>query len=287
MTQPPATFKSFEPRPGHTPCLLPPRIEALVGTLALPGHFTADDLREMAKFREIPNVHGVQAYAVERPWEGAGEAVRTGTLPEPFERALVHLLEATPLVLVQGRLLPHLREPMTVQAIVPQAYAHLATMLRRLLHPWATPDDAAPEPAVFSLLVWPEPLRARGGSELTKSWLGAWEGDRDGRSEAIVIGHDDPALLMRLIAEAAGRWAGAQSADIAVDAACLWAGPVWPLTDPVAGARRIEALDVDTVLIGVPHDGEGHFPALEQENASDDALGGWVVPLPPHQHPAG
>jgi hypothetical protein len=293
MTQSPRTFKSFDPRPGHTPCRLPPLIDQLAGDQCLPAYFGLDDLREMAKFREIPNVHGLAAYPIEQPAPagfdpadpahsqpgGAPGSNNPGALapipelPAGVAKPLAGRLAAEPLVMVQGALLRERPAPLRIQAIVPQSHAHLAAALQRLLYSW--PEASAPQPADYSMLFWPPPLRTRRGESLLETFVGHWPASPTVGAEGtgLVIGCDDPGLLVRLLTDAAHRATSGEGST------SDWAAALWPACKLAVGdSRRTHALAVGSMLFGIPHDGAGHFPALEGDETAE--LTGWIIPPP-------
>jgi hypothetical protein len=300
--------------------------------LALPGHFGLDDLREMSKFREIANVHGLAAYPIEHParapfdpWAAMPATASPApddpqSLPQPLGRALAERLADEPLLLVQGMiLLPGDRafdaRAFTVQAILPQAHAHLAALLRRTLHPWngrrpgEHGDADKPGAADLTLLAWPEPLSAGRGQAPIASFMGLWPGQGEpgnpgnprGPGVGLIVGHDDPTLWMALIRDAVRRrlawpaaWSGmaasaspagvprdatsktGEASVMALAAPPEWAGWLLPAATLAATeARRARALAVGAWLFGVETDGAGHFPLLEG-NVKEGS--GWIIP---------
>jgi hypothetical protein len=272
MNQIPPTFKCFEPRPGHTPCLLPPPIERLVGAQALPAYFGLADLREMSKFLEIPNVHGLAAYPIERPEPeepGLVSVAAQAELLDGADTALARELFTHAWVMTRGTL-PATAGPdarQLIQIILPQTHAHLAAVFGRMLHPWPAENaDAAAGllRADLTMLVWPRTLFMLDGTPILESFIGHWPG------AVVVVGHDDPALLIRLIL-ADGR------------ARPEWIVPLQSAVELAATAEgRRRALGLGSWLVGVRDDGLGHFPIFEQDaGESDRQGGGWVVaPFP-------
>jgi hypothetical protein len=309
MTETTRTFKSFEERPGHTPCRLPPLLDDLVGGQCLPAYFGPDDLREMAKFGEIPNVHGLAAYRIERPAPpeydpadsrrsgGAGEAGDAAgalapipELPAGVGRPLANRLAAEPLVMAQGVLLPERDAPLRARAIVPQSHAHLAAALRAMLHPWPADEEPGGGIADYTLLIWPAALRSRRGEAIVETLIGHWPASArvGAQGVGLTIGDDDPSLAARLLIDAVRRRLAGEGSGAALETGgseprvvdgnrvrSLWAAPLAAVADLAAteeGRRR--ALAVGTWLYGVADDGAGHFPALEGGDGDD---GGWAV----------
>jgi hypothetical protein len=323
MNPPIKHIRSLDPRPGHTPCRLPPLVDTLAGSQALPGYFGLDDLREMGKFREIPNVHGLAAYPIEHPapkgldpWAAMPEAAPSAptdpkALPGGLGRALAERLADDPLLLIQGMiLLPGDRafdaRAFTVRAILPQAHAHLAALLRRALHAWDgrrgrrpceslvldEPSVAEPSVADLTILAWPEPLPAGRGQAPIASFIGHWPGQDEpgspgnpgGPGVGLIVGHDDPALFMTLIHDAARRRSAWPAAGSGMDASAVppaWAGWLLPAATMAATeAGRARALAVGAWLFGVESDGAGRFPMLDGDIVSNGSVPsglGWIA----------
>lgn len=192
------TFKPFNQTP-ITLAELPPLVRRILeGKQFYPG-MSDEDLREMSKFWEIPNVEGLAAHPVERPGAADEPEVRQGA-PELSEGVLKSLdweLTRTPAVLTAGELAGGSGRPFRVAVIAPQSYSQLNQALQRML--WPLADSAAP--LDYTLLAWPEPLKRKNGSVVVERLVRHWPDEGTG----VIVGHDDPALMARLLAAAARR----------------------------------------------------------------------------------
>lgn len=192
------TFKPFNQTPISL-AELPPLVRRILeGKQFFPG-LTDEDLREMSKFWEIPNVEGLAAHPVERPGTVEEPEARQGAaeLSESALKSLDYELKRTPGVLVAGELAGGSGRPFRVAVIAPQSYSQLAQALQRML--WPLTESAAP--LDYTLLVWPEALKRKNGSVVVERLVRHWPDEETG----VILGHDDPALMARLLATAARR----------------------------------------------------------------------------------
>ena len=193
------------------PATLPDLLAVLLAGQSIQAGLSDEDLREMAKFTELPNVEGLAAHGVARPmppgydpgaegWSHGPVAVaRRPELPMGVAKVLYARMRTGASVMVCGWVAGASAAPVAVQAIFPQAQAHLAAGLQRMLHPFQ--QDPTGERAYYTLLVWPEPLLRRNGRIMIESLIGHWPADGVG----LVIGFDDPYLMAELILDAARR----------------------------------------------------------------------------------
>jgi len=208
------TCKSFEDPGRINPVRLPPPLGRLLTGKQLYAHLGETDLREMAKFTEIPNIEGLAAHAIARraPVEALtlAAARQERGLSERAERALERRLAEEPTLLMRGRLAGASASPIAVQVLIPQGQAHLAAALRRMLWPLEE-DSVAPRgetPVHYTLFCWPEPLCERGGRLV----LARLVAQRVEEGIGFALGYDDPCLLAAMLAGAARRrWSGEAS----------------------------------------------------------------------------
>ncbi len=165
----------------------------------------ADDLREMCKFRERPNLAGLAVHEIERPlpadWEPSRDLrPREGypELGEGLQRALSHGLNAQPVIVVRGLLGGGSPAALPVEIYIPQHGAQLALAMQALLHPWRGTAQVA---ARVRILCWHEPLHNRQGRLLRERMIAWWAE----AGFALTIGHDDPSLLADILWDAAQR----------------------------------------------------------------------------------
>lgn len=229
---------AFEPaRPASfdfDPARLPGLIGELLAGRQILDRLGEDDLREMSKLREAPNIEGLAAHRVERPMSpgfdparpGGGQApraiARRPELPIGVFRVLLNRIGAESFVIVRGWAAGASARPMAVQVVWPQPQAHLAAGLRRML--WTAQDQSSADPQdggiAYTLLVWPQPLLRRSGQVMLDAFIGHWPADRAG----FVIGCDDPRLSAELILDAGHRyWAGPAGNEFEISQGRHWA----------------------------------------------------------------
>ena len=217
------------------PARLPGLIgELLAGRQILDG-LGEDDLREMSKLREAPNIEGLSAHRVERPMARGFDPARPGVgqgpraiarrpeLPIGIYRVLMNRIGAESFVIVRGWAAGASARPMAVQVVWPQSQAHLAAGMRRML--WTAEDQTLADPQdgeiAYTLLVWPEPLLHSSGRVMLEGLIGHWPADRAG----IVIGCDDPRLAAELILDAGRRyWSEPAGEEFEISQGQRWAG---------------------------------------------------------------
>jgi hypothetical protein len=307
MNQNDPTCKPFE-RTKFEARQFPPLLAELLGRHMLLPEMTAEDLREMSKFDEIPNVEGLAAHKVEYPLaRDPGEPPTTPHFAKEVTPAILKALDRglkpVHTLVVRGALGGASQAPFSVQIIVPQFGAQLAMALKQMLWPLEKPAG----PVAHTLFLWPRPLKDKFGRVLAENWVH----QRSGTGFGMTIGNDDlymvEALLraaaaefwetrpgMRRIASGEGvatvdREAGTAkfvSAEDETDTPFFsedllieeggWISPVWANPKvPVCGlagdeALRRAALGLGSIMLGVASDGEGHFPLLHQAHDAGD-----------------
>lgn len=159
------------------------------------------DFREMAKFWEAPNIHGLPMHPISRPVGGELIQEFPGTLAEfmaahptsPLKR-LRRLIERESVLAVRGTLAAGCSRPFRVTALVPQTWAHVAQGFDAVFYP----PDPAPEPSDLTIIQIPDTSEdGRRAFQLTIHFPGS--------RLALALGTDDlrPALLVAM--EAANR----------------------------------------------------------------------------------
>lgn len=118
-------------------------LSELLGDHQVYADLSAEDLREMAKFDEQPNVLGLAAHGLRRipgvqaPYEVHG-SIRD--LNPSFRRRLHEAIHREPLLCVRGSLAGASRSPFQISAYFAQDQAHLAAGLQAIL--WPAPAGA-------------------------------------------------------------------------------------------------------------------------------------------------
>lgn len=304
MNENDATRKSFN-QLGFGAAELPPLLGGLMEGKQLLPPMTAEDLREMSKFNELPNVAGLAAHRVLRPAPegldpGGTEAPEgepapripspTPELPGGVYPALSAALIHTPSLVLHGALAGRGGRPFGVGVIVPLAQgAHLAQALARML--WEPAEGG--RRLEYVLFVWPEVLRRKDGAVIAAGLMGHWPDQRTG----VLLGYDDPALAARMMLDAARRrWegegcrligapeGGAEEAreDLLLEESgretAVWANPLLAAAALARSAEgRRAALAVGALPLGVEVDAEGHFPLFEGATPAAGSPAGWVV----------
>jgi hypothetical protein len=176
----------------------PEEIRALFrGVEVYPG-LSAEDFREMAKFKESPNLCGLPAHSIRRPLRG--EKIREFSSPvrdltrhkagDPIGN-LRSLFSEEPSLLLRGRLAEGSARPFCLTALVPQSHAHLAQGIDALFWP-AGPVEAESFPSDLHLILWPN------SAEQLILHLPA-------SKLLISLGTDDPRAALIVVVEAAHR----------------------------------------------------------------------------------
>lgn len=173
-------------------------IETLLDGALVLDDLSDDDLREMAKFEETPNLYGLEAHRATLPAPDAWHQ-RLATLevnrkdasplaaPTPVLRALTRALRRQPLLHVNGALAGAGGAFFVVECWLPQAKAHLLKALRRML--W--PSEHA---AHLQVCLMAEPLTGPREKIFAPQW---WSDPRQTRM--LLTGCDDFAFLVDLL----------------------------------------------------------------------------------------
>lgn len=139
---------------------LPDCVRGILGNAEVYPSLDAVDFREMSKFTEVTNVHGLPIHPIRRPPDPDGLLESNGLLEDLPTAVFVHLreaLRATPQILLRGVFAGSLSHVFPVAACFPRDDAHLARAWDALL--WRD-NPAAAEPAltVLHLPDFNEPL---------------------------------------------------------------------------------------------------------------------------------
>lgn len=191
--------------------LAPPRLleKLLAGHQVLHG-LTADDLREMCKAREITNLCGLAAHAIERPlppeWDPAADLQARSDRPDLGEnlyRALAYGINVQPVICVRGWLAGASEAALPVEVYAPLHGARMAMAAQAMLYPGNADLLIGNEqfPSRMRILCWHEPLLTRHGREVLDRFVGYWPA----AGFALMIGYDDPSLIADILWDIAQR----------------------------------------------------------------------------------
>ncbi|GEM_PF-2801483 len=130
----PSPDQSLNARAGET---LPPAVADLLDGLQIYTGLSTEDLREMGKFRELPNISGLPVHPLRHPLAIETE-LRESTrpvaeLPRDFLKALRAQLGREPVLKVEGLAAGASANPTRVTAFFPQREAHLGYGLVSIL----------------------------------------------------------------------------------------------------------------------------------------------------------
>jgi hypothetical protein len=209
--------------------------------LLAPAHLLAApapaDLREMSKFTELTNLHGLAAHPIEHAapaplrerfaaaaWSAPWPLADTPSLSPSLATALRRLLTLEPTLVVSGRLAAASPYPFTVDLLVPQPLAHLALIALRLLAP---PEHGlAPPCGHFTLLITPAPPTRSAAPALPQFFR--WPASQGLAAGALSIACDDPCIIPSLLLASACPCWHAAGAHLAPNANASSAAPWFP-----------------------------------------------------------
>lgn len=135
---------------------LPEGARNLLGSVEVYPSLDATDFREMSKFAEITNVHGLPVHPISRPPDPDGLLESSGRLEDLPTAVFVKLretLRSCPQILLRGAFAAEMRHPFPVAALFPRDAAHLARAWDALL--WRDAPAASPE-ASLTLIHLPD-----------------------------------------------------------------------------------------------------------------------------------
>ncbi|OPZ07232.1 MAG: hypothetical protein BWZ08_01977 [candidate division BRC1 bacterium ADurb.BinA292] len=238
--------------------VLPRLLAELLTGRELHGGLDRDDLREMSKRAERPNIWGLPLHPIQRPWPGEldlnGRMGPDGPLaigPRPelpigVFKSFQRQLRQTTYVFVRGWVGGASADPLAVAGIFPQEAAHLAAGLQEMLWPMEPASEAAwaSRPAHYTFLAWPDAIRGRDGQPRVEMLIGHWPGEGVG----LIVGCDDPRALEEVARDAARRrWSARRAIELirgALDCGGEHARLVWDATE-TGGALIEEPLVVE------------------------------------------
>lgn len=140
---------------------LPEALTALLGHAGILGALGPEDLREMSKFGERANVHGLPLHDLSRPPDRDGLLESSGAavdLPTSVYIQIREALRAQPQILLRGAFAGEMRHRFAVAALFPQDHAGMAQVWNALM--WRGPqfEEQTPALTVLHLPDFPQPI---------------------------------------------------------------------------------------------------------------------------------
>lgn len=154
----------------------------------------AEDLREMGKFTEHPNILGLPAHPIRSPVTGP-ILTETDSLPPEIESWMAERFRTEPVICVRGDLAAGCERPVRLALVVSQWRAHLAAFFEAVLFPPpVSRTDAGPRADPLDLCI-----------VIVEDTPGQAVLHVPGRKLAVSLGTDDPRVPLFVALESAHR----------------------------------------------------------------------------------